>query len=70
MTTEQHTLAVELRITDQESWQAGELQGESHHDAYRFRQLLVLVNRLFRPLFDFPRSADAPLRKDQDRLFT
>lgn len=70
LATEQHTLGVELRITDQESWRAGELQGESHHDAYRFRQLLVLLNRLFRPAFDFPPSALAQLRQDQNLLFT
>jgi uncharacterized protein (TIGR04562 family) len=70
VTTEQHTLGVELRITDLESWRVGELRGESHHDAYRFRQLLVLLNRLFRPVFDFPSSALAALREDQNLLFT
>jgi len=67
--TQQHTLGVELRISDRQSWYASELKGDSHHDAYRFRQLLALMNRLFRPSFDFPREADAQLRKDQGCVF-
>jgi uncharacterized protein (TIGR04562 family) len=67
--TLQHTLGVELRISDRQSWYAAELKGESHHDAYRFRQLLALMNRLFRPSFGFPREADAQLRKDQSCVF-
>jgi uncharacterized protein (TIGR04562 family) len=67
--TQQHTLGVELRISDSQSWHASELKGESHHDAYRLRQLLALMNRLFRPSFDFPREADAQLRRDQGRVF-
>ena len=67
--SQQHTLGVELRISDRQSWHASELKGESHHDAYRFRQLLALMNRLFRPSFDFPRAADAQLRRDQGRVF-
>jgi uncharacterized protein (TIGR04562 family) len=67
--TRQHTLGVELRISDRQSWHASELKGESHHDAYRFRQLLALMNRLFRPSFDFPSEALAQLRKDQGRVF-
>jgi len=67
--TQQHTLGVELRISDQQSWHASELTGESHHDAYRLRQLLALMNRLFRPSFDFPADAVAQLRKDQGRVF-
>jgi uncharacterized protein (TIGR04562 family) len=67
--TQQHTLGVELRISDRQSWHASELKGESHHDAYRFRQLLALMNRLFRPSFDFPSEALAQLRKDQGRVF-
>jgi uncharacterized protein (TIGR04562 family) len=67
--TEQHTLPVELRISDQRSWYASELKGESHHDAYRCRQLLALMNRLFRPVFDLPRDAVPQLRKDQNRVF-
>ena len=67
--TQQYTLAVELRISDRQSWTTSELTGESHHDAYKFRQLLALMNRLFRPQFDFPREASSQLRKDQKRLF-
>jgi uncharacterized protein (TIGR04562 family) len=67
--TQQHTLGVELRISDRQSWYASELKGESHHDAYRFRQLLALMNRFFLPSFDFPREADAQLRRDQGRVF-
>ena len=67
--TQQHTLGVELRISDEQSWQASEWKGESHHDAYKCRQLLALMNRLFGPLFNFPREAFAQLRKDQNRLF-
>ena len=67
--TQQHTLGVELRISDEDGWQASEWKGESHHDAYKFRQLLSLMNRLFRPLFHFPGDALPQLRKDQERLF-
>ena len=67
--TQQHTLGVELRISDEQSWQASEWKGESHHDAYKCRQLLALMNRLFGPLFSFPREAFAQLRKDQNALF-
>jgi hypothetical protein len=68
--TQQYTLGVELRISDRQSWTTSELTGESHHDAYKFRQLLALMNRLFRPQFDFPREASSQLRRDQKRLFT
>jgi uncharacterized protein (TIGR04562 family) len=67
--TQQHTLPVELRITDQASWVTCELTGEAHHDAYRFRQLLKLANRLFAPVFRFPAGAMGRLRKDQNRIF-
>jgi uncharacterized protein (TIGR04552 family) len=67
--TQQHTLGVELRISDQQSWHASELKGESHHDAYRLRQLLALMTRLFRPSFSFPSEALPQLRKDQQRIF-
>jgi uncharacterized protein (TIGR04562 family) len=67
--TQQHTLGVELRISDRQSWFASELKGESHHDAYKCRQLLAIMNRLFRPQFNFPHQAFAQLRKDQSRLF-
>jgi uncharacterized protein (TIGR04562 family) len=68
--TQQHTLAVELRIADEANWHACELKGEAQHDAYRFRQLLKLANRLFAPLFRFPATAMVRLRKDQNRIFT
>ncbi|HMK43140.1 MAG TPA: hypothetical protein VK445_03290 [Dissulfurispiraceae bacterium] len=66
----QHTLSVELRISDMQSWQASEQKGESHHDAYKFRQLISLMNRIFNPLFSFPKEAVAQLRKDQAKLFS
>lgn len=67
--TQQHTLPVELRISDEQSWHACEWKGEAHHDAYRFRQLLTLSNRLFAPVFRFPPTAMARLREDQNRIF-
>lgn len=67
--TQQHTLPVELRISDQESWHACESKGEAHHDAYRFRQLITLTNRLFAPAFRFPAAAMTRLRADQNQLF-
>jgi len=67
--TQQHTLPVELRISDEESWHACEWTGEAHHDAYRFRQLLTLANRLFAPVFRFPQVAMGRLREDQNRIF-
>jgi len=68
--TRQHTLPVELRISDVQSWERSELKGEAHHSAYKCRQSLVLMNRLFMPLFSFPSDAFAQLRKDQDKLFS
>jgi hypothetical protein len=67
--TRQHTLPVELRISDIHSWEKSELKGEAHHSAYKCRQLLVLMDRLFSPLFSFPPGALAQLRRDQDELF-
>ncbi len=67
--TQQHTLPVELRISDRRSWEESEQRGEAHHDAYKLRQLLVLMNRLFAPLFDFPAEDFPRLREDQARLF-
>jgi len=67
--TRQHTLPVELRISDIASWEASELRGEAHHEAYKCRQLLVLMNRLFAPLFSFPLDRIESLRRDQDALF-
>lgn len=67
--TQQHTLPVELRISDMRSWEESEQKGEAHHDAYKFRQLVALMNRLFSPLFSFPPDAFASLRADQEVLF-
>ena len=68
--TEQHTLGVELRISDVKSWRDSEQTGESHHDAYKFRQLISVMNRLFKNLFHFPEEKVAQLRKDQSALFS
>jgi len=67
--TRQHTLPVELRISDVHSWEISELRGEAHHEAYKCRQLLTLLDRLFAPQFTFPPTASAQLRRDQDELF-
>jgi len=67
--TRQQTLPVELRISDIQSWKLSELSGDAHHDAYKCRQLLVLLNRLFSPLFNFPDEAIGQLRSDQNILF-
>jgi uncharacterized protein (TIGR04562 family) len=69
LVTEQHTLPVELRISDEQSWDEAEQLGEAHHDAYKFRQLIRFANRLFRPDFSFPEEALEQLRIDQGRLF-
>jgi uncharacterized protein (TIGR04562 family) len=68
-TTQQHTLGVELRISDEQSWHMSEQKGDSHHDAYKFRQLVSVMNRIFKPLFRFPKENFAQLRKDQGKLF-
>jgi uncharacterized protein (TIGR04562 family) len=68
--TEQHTLGVELRISDVKSWRESEQTGESHHDAYKFRQLISVMNRLFKNMFRFPKDKVAQLRKDQAALFS
>jgi len=67
--TEQHTLALELRISDQESWHTSEHHGDSHHAAYKFRQLTAVMNRVFRGAFYLPEESIAQLRKDQKKLF-
>jgi uncharacterized protein (TIGR04562 family) len=68
--TEQHTLGVELRISDVESWRMSEQTGDSHHDAYKFRQLVAVMNRVFRNSFRFPDECLPQLRKDQAVLFS
>jgi hypothetical protein len=67
--TEQHTLGVELRISDVESWRASEQTGDSHHNAYKFRQLVSVMNRVFKNVFQLPEESFHQLRKDQDVLF-
>jgi uncharacterized protein (TIGR04562 family) len=67
--TKQHTLGVELRISDEQSWRLSEQKGDSHHDAYKFRQLLSLMNRIFKNTFRFPEERIPQLRKDQLQLF-
>lgn len=67
--TEQHTLSVELRISDEQSWHASEQKGDSHHDAYKFRQLISVMNRVFRDNFLLPKESFEQLRRDQIDLF-
>ena len=67
--TEQHTLAIELRISDEESWESSEQKGDSHHEAYKFRQLVSVMNRLFKG-FSLPEERFKELRADQKRLFS
>jgi uncharacterized protein (TIGR04562 family) len=67
--TQQHTLGIELRISDEQSWRSSEKKGDSHHDAYKFRQLVSVMNRIFTNTFHFPQEAFAQLRKDQVNLF-
>jgi uncharacterized protein (TIGR04562 family) len=67
--TEQHTLALELRISDEHSWQLSEQKGDSNHDAYKFRQLVSLMRRVFKSRFYFPEECVTQLRDDQKKLF-
>jgi uncharacterized protein (TIGR04562 family) len=67
--TQQHTLSVELRISDEQSWYASEQKGDSHHDAYKFRQLVSVMNRIFKNSFRLPEESFTQLRKDQVILF-
>jgi len=67
--TEQHTLGVELRISDVESWCTSERTGDSHHDAYRLRQMIHVMNRVFKNLFHFSDEGFPQLRKDQTTIF-
>ncbi len=68
--TEQHTLAIELRISDKKSWHKSEQKGDSHHDAYKFRQLVSVMNRVFKKSFHFPKEGGPQLRQDQKKLFS
>jgi len=68
--TQQHTLGVELRISDEESWRTSEQKGDSHHNAYKFRQLVSVMNRVFKNVFNVPKESIAQLKKDQASLFS
>ncbi len=68
--TGQHTLDLELRISDRQSWLESEQKGDAHHDAYKFRQMAAVMNRLFKPFFHLPEENLSPLRDDQKKLFT
>jgi uncharacterized protein (TIGR04562 family) len=67
--TQQHTLGVELRISDEQSWRTSERKGDSHHDAYKFRQLISMMNRVFSNRFRISEEGLVQLRKDQGALF-
>ena len=68
--TQQSTLGIELRISDEQSWRSSEQKGNSHHDAYKFRQLVSVMNRVFKNTFHFPEEGFARLREDQESLFS
>lgn len=68
--TQQQTLGIELRISDEQSWRKSEQRGDSHHDAYKFRQVISVMNRVFKNTFHFPEEDFAQLRSDQVRLFS
>jgi uncharacterized protein (TIGR04562 family) len=68
--TQQHTLGVELRISDEQSWRTSEQKGDSHHDAYKFRQLISVMNRVFKNVFNVPKVRIAQLKIDQSRFFS
>ena len=68
--TQEHTLGVELRISDEESWSTSEQIGDSHHNAYKFRQLISVMNRIFKNVFNMPKESVPQLKKDQATLFS
>jgi uncharacterized protein (TIGR04562 family) len=68
--TEQHTLSVELRISDEQSWLNSEQKRDSHHDAYKFRQLVSVMNRVFSNKILLPPDNFEQLRRDQIDLFS
>ncbi|MEI6067383.1 MAG: hypothetical protein WCP96_08590 [Methylococcaceae bacterium] len=68
--TQEHTLGVELRISDEESWRTSEQTGDSHHDAYKFRQLISVMNRVLKNVFHLPKESITQLKKDQLALFS
>ncbi|MBL7031917.1 MAG: hypothetical protein ISR97_01910 [Nitrospira sp.] len=67
--TGQHTLPLELRISDEQSWRQSEQKGDSHHDAYKFRQLVSVMNRVFQNRFNLTENNFTQLREDQKKLF-
>jgi uncharacterized protein (TIGR04562 family) len=67
--TQQYTLGVELRISDEQSWRDSEQKGDSHHDAYKFRQLVSVMNRIFSNRFRMSKGSLAQLSRDQGALF-
>jgi uncharacterized protein (TIGR04562 family) len=67
--TQQHTLGVELRISDELSWRASEQKGDSHHEAYKFRQLVSVMKRIFAG-FSLSEEGAAQLRRDQQDLYS
>jgi uncharacterized protein (TIGR04562 family) len=67
--TQQYTLPLELRISDEQSWRMSEQKEDSHHDAYKFRQLVSVMNRVFNAFFHLPKECLTQLRKDQIKLF-
>ena len=67
--TQQHTLSLEMRISDRQSWRMSEQKGDSHHEAYKFRQIIAVMNRVFKGMFHFPHEALGQLRLDQSELF-
>lgn len=69
LVTKQNTLPVELRISDLESWEESEQHGDAHHDAYKTRQLLSVMTRLFSPLFPFEEDNMKGLREDQKEIY-
>jgi uncharacterized protein (TIGR04562 family) len=68
--TQEHTLGVELRISDEDSWRTSEQKGDSHHDAYKFRQLIWVMNRVLKNVFHLPKESISQLKKDQSILFS
>jgi len=48
---------------------ASELKGDSHYDAYKFRQLAEVMNRLFFGRFPIANESLGQLRRDQIPLF-
>ena len=68
--TQEHTLGVELRISDEDSWSTSEQIGDSHHNAYKFRQLISVMNRIFKNVFNMPKEIVPQLKQDQGTLFS